>query len=63
MAPLRSTQLPLPLDPVPSEPYPLALNTPIIQPTQVWNTVDQRTQTRIRLIWIRILTEVTDGHQ
>jgi hypothetical protein len=63
MPPPSLTQLPLPLllDDIPLRIGPPP--KPSVQPKVVWQTIDQGEQARIRLIWLRVMEEVSDEHR
>jgi len=60
MTPHLPAQLPLPLETLPA-PLPLYRpDTPRIHPQEMWRTVGPDVQTRIRLLWLRVMEEVID---
>jgi hypothetical protein len=63
MPPPSLTQLPLPslLDDIPPRIQPAP--EPRVQPQAMWRTVDPGEQTRIRLLWVRVMKEVSDEHR
>lgn len=63
MTPHLPAQLPLPLETLPAPPPLQQPDMPSINPQEVWRTISPDAQTRIQLIWMRVMEEVTDAIQ
>ncbi len=53
------TQLPLPLDVSDTSPR-LASAAASLEPDSVWETIPEADRIRVRMVWLRVMGEVTD---